>query len=348
MLIFRIAICLSSSSVRCLESAYLDGADTNSEPFEDPIETETPESLPDSTPPTCHVEEPEGFDTSSARSTSSDSAAPLLPDHPHTHTIPTLVPVLCRIARMVVRVPPTMSPGLSASMAEVAAMSESIFRKRFRSSYESSPSSSPPDLPSRKRYRGTSELVEDDNEDDEEIEESLDSDRVSEDEGDEGHIAKDEDPTAGEEGLAEGVEGLGMGVGSHGLDDESHGLDNEGHSVESDRLGLGEEEEVVPKGQQRAVLIVGVAVNAPLGLEYGALGRQELAVEEDHVYTPPAQTSPSPEWSSSSLPISPSPSIVPLPISSPMIPLTVPSPLASPATAETEGFLTELGAQVEM
>ncbi|GJZ66547.1 hypothetical protein Tco_0623243 [Tanacetum coccineum] len=64
--------------------------------------------------------------------------------------------------------------------------------------------------------------------------------------------------------------------------------------------------------------------------------------------TPPAQTPSSPEWSSGSLPIYPSPSIVPSPISSPMIPLTVPSPVALPATAETEGFLTELGAQVEI
>ncbi|GJX90127.1 hypothetical protein Tco_0343453 [Tanacetum coccineum] len=31
-----------------------------------------------------------------------------------------------------------------------------------------------------------------------------------------------------------------------------------------------------------------------------------------------------------------------------MIPLTVPSPVATPATTETGGFLTELGAQVEM
>ncbi|GJX63668.1 hypothetical protein Tco_0296568 [Tanacetum coccineum] len=31
-----------------------------------------------------------------------------------------------------------------------------------------------------------------------------------------------------------------------------------------------------------------------------------------------------------------------------MVPLTALSPIASPATAETEGFLTELGAQVEM
>ncbi|GKA01338.1 hypothetical protein Tco_0674003 [Tanacetum coccineum] len=31
-----------------------------------------------------------------------------------------------------------------------------------------------------------------------------------------------------------------------------------------------------------------------------------------------------------------------------MVPLTAPSPIASPATAETKGFLTELGAQVEI
>ncbi|GJU59452.1 hypothetical protein Tco_1237218 [Tanacetum coccineum] len=65
-------------------------------------------------------------------------------------------------------------------------------------------------------------------------------------------------------------------------------------------------------------------------------------------YPPPVQTPPSPEWMSGSLPISLSPSVVPLPILSPMIPLTVPSPVATPAMTETEGFLTELGAQVEM
>ncbi|GJU91854.1 hypothetical protein Tco_1304277 [Tanacetum coccineum] len=63
---------------------------------------------------------------------------------------------------------------------------------------------------------------------------------------------------------------------------------------------------------------------------------------------PPVQTPPSLEWSSGSLHISPAPSIVPSPISSPMIPLTIPSLVASPATAKTGGFLTELGAQAEM
>ncbi|GKG24329.1 hypothetical protein Tco_0394957, partial [Tanacetum coccineum] len=58
---------------------------------------------------------------------------------------------------------------------------------------------------------------------------------------------------------------------------------------------------------------------------------------------PPVQTPSLPEWISGSFPICPSLFDVPSPISSPMVPLIVPSPVATPATAETEGFLTELG-----
>ncbi|GJW51159.1 putative reverse transcriptase domain-containing protein [Tanacetum coccineum] len=361
------------------------------------VETETPESphtiasptpLLNSTPPIRHAEDSVDSDTFGARPTSSDFTTPLSLDHPLAHTTPTLVPFLRRTVRMAVRVPPEMSPGLFVSITDVAAMSDSAFHKRFRSSYKSAPSSSPPYLPSRKRYRGTSELVEDDDKEeeddeegddkevDEEIEESLDSDSESEGAEDEGPTAEDEDPAAGDEGLAAGDEGPGMRVES---------------------LGLGGDE-AVPEGQQRATPVVETAVGEPLGLGYGALRRQEIALgegrmpsvfevgqssrsvpeperpervsalrqptlttwidpEDDRVYidvpaypppAPPVQTPPSPEWSSGSLPVSPAPSIVPLPISSPMIPLTIPSPVASPATAEAEGFLTELGARVEM
>ncbi|GKD70975.1 hypothetical protein Tco_1325065, partial [Tanacetum coccineum] len=330
----RVPVPLPEDPYEAIRQAYLDGTNTESEPFEDLVETETPESPLTVAPPTS------------------------LPGS----TPPTLVPILCRTARMDVHVPPAMLPGLSASMAEVVAMSKSAFRKRFKSSYESSPSSSPPDLPLRKRYWGTSELVEDDDE----IEESLDSDSVSEDAEDEGPTTEDEDLVAGDEGLVARDEAL--------------------------------EEEAVPECQQQVVPVVRTAVSTPLGLGYEALRRRELALEEDHVYntfevgqgsgsapeperpkrmsasrqptlttwtgledgmfyidvpaypppTPPVQTPSSPEWSSGSLPISPSPSIVLLPISSPMIPMTVPYPVATPATAETEGFLTELGAQVDM
>ncbi|GJW21420.1 hypothetical protein Tco_0032042 [Tanacetum coccineum] len=256
-------------------------------------------------------------------------------------TSPTLFPILRRIARMAVRVPPAMSPDLSATMAEC--------------------------------HQGTSELVEndeegDDKEEDEEMEESSDSDSVSEDAQDEGPTTEDGDPAIGDEGLAAGDKGPGMVVKSHGSDYRSHGLDENGHSVESNRLGLGEEEEVVLEGQQQAVMVIGAAVSTPLGLGYGALRHRELALDEDQptltmwtnpedsiVYigvpaypqlAPPAQTPPSLEWSSVSLPISPAPSVVPSPISSPMIPLILPSPVASPATAGIRGFLTKLGAQL--
>ncbi|GJX40622.1 hypothetical protein Tco_0255612 [Tanacetum coccineum] len=249
---------------------YLDGTDTESEPIEDPVETETPESPLVVAPPTS------------------------LPKS----TLPTLVYILRRTARIVVCVPPAMSPGLSASMAEVAAMSESRFK-------------------------------EDDDEEDEEIEESLDSDSVSEDAEDKGPTTEDEDPAAGDERLAAVIEGPdmddeshGMDDESHGLDDESHGLDDEGHSVESDGLGLEEEEEAVPP-----------AGSSGCGDRYPKDGMVYIDVP---AYPLPAP--PSLEWTSGSLPISPSPSIVPLPVSSPIISLTVPSPVATPATTETEGF----------
>ncbi|GKE32647.1 hypothetical protein Tco_1451969, partial [Tanacetum coccineum] len=201
-----------------------------------------------------------------------------------------------------------------------------------------------------------------------------------------------------DEGLIAGVEGPGMDDEGYGLDDESHGIYDEGHSIESDGLGLEENKEAVLGGQQQAAPVVRMTVSVPLGLEYGALRRYELALEEGDVYSmfevgqgsgqapeseihervsafrqptlttwtdledgmiyidipdypPPAphvQTLPSPEWTSGSLPISSSHFDVPSPISSPMVPLTIPSPVATPATAEIEGFLTELGAQVEM
>ncbi|GJY79804.1 hypothetical protein Tco_0485605 [Tanacetum coccineum] len=325
----RVPVPLPKDPYETIRRAYLVGMDTKSKPFEDHMETEAPESPHTVSSPTS------------------------LPDS----TPPTLAPILYRTTRMVVRVPPAMSLGLSANIAEV------------------------------KCYRGTSELVEDDEkeeddeegddeEEDEEIEESLDSNSMSEDAGDEGPTAEDEDPAIGDEGLAAGDEDPGIGVES---------------------LSLGGDA-AVPEGQQRAAPVMETTVGEPLRLGYEVLRRREIALgegrmpsvfevgqssrsvpeserpkrvsalrkpslttwidlEDDIAYidvpaypppTPPAQIPPSPEWSSGSLPVSPVPSIVPLPISSPMIPLTVPSLVASPATAETEGFLTELGARVEM
>nr|GFA42610.1 hypothetical protein [Tanacetum cinerariifolium] len=219
----RVPVPLPKDPDEAIRQAYLVGTDSESEPFEG--EAMTPESPHIVAPPTCHVEESEGFSTFGARSTSSDSTAPLSPDHPLTHTTPVLVLILCRTARMAMRVSLVMSPGLSAGMAEVAAMSDSAFCKRFRSSYDSSPS---PTLPVRKRYRGTSKLILGiDSEEDEEVKDSSDSDSKSTDVEDEGPTAEDEDPAAEDKGLAAGVECLGVDDDSYGLDGESHGVDDE-------------------------------------------------------------------------------------------------------------------------
>ncbi|GKD82735.1 hypothetical protein Tco_1349574, partial [Tanacetum coccineum] len=165
-----------------------------------------------------------------------------------------------------------------------------------------------------KRYRGTFELVEDsDDEEDEEIEESMDSNSVTEDAEDNGPTIEDEDPNAEDEGLTAGVEGHDMDDEGYDLDNESHGIDDEGHSVESDGLSLEEEDEAVP----------------------GAL-------EEGDVYSMfevghgsgPALESEIPEMVSA--------------FRQPTFTTWTDLEDATPATAETEGFLTELGAQVEM
>ncbi|GKD39486.1 hypothetical protein Tco_1259693 [Tanacetum coccineum] len=178
-----------------------------------------------------------------------------------------------------------------------------------------------PALPSRKRYRGTSELIEDTEEEEDESSE---------------------------------------------LDDEREGSEDEGPGSGDKSRDMEREEEVVPEGQQQAAPVVDIAVGEPLGLGYGALRRQELALGEGeptlitwtdhedgkvytdiHAYTPPvapAQTPPSPEWSSGSMPISPLSPAVPTPMASPAIS----SPLASPATVEAESFMAIHGSQGEV
>ncbi|GKB61571.1 hypothetical protein Tco_0917757 [Tanacetum coccineum] len=345
----RVPVPLPEDPYEAVRQAYLDGTDTQSEPFEDPIKTETSESPLLVAPP-----------TSLPKSTSS-----------------TLVHILRRTARMVVRVPPAILSGLSSSMAEVAAMSESAFRKRFRSSYESSSSLSSPDLPSQKYYQGTSKLVEDDeeedDEEDDEIDESLDSDSVSRDAEDEGPTTEDENLVAGDEGLPAGDEGPSMGVER---EDEEAVPEGQQQAVPvmgtavSTPLGLGygalRRRELALEGDHVYSTFevrhsFGSAPESERPERVSASRQPTLTMwtdpEDGMVYidvpaypplAPHVQTPPLPEWMSILLPISPSPSVVPSPILSPMIPLIVPSLVATPATVETEGFLTELGAQVEM
>ncbi|GJW64209.1 copia protein [Tanacetum coccineum] len=290
----RVLVPLPEDPYKAIRQAYLVGTDTKSEPFEDHVETEAPESPHTVAPPTS------------------------LPDS----NPPTLVPILRRTAPMAVRVPTTMSPGLSSNMAEVEAPIQHSVRGL-----------GPLTRVHHLRHRQTflyESIIED------EGPTAEDKDPAA---GDDGLTAKDEDPAAGDEGLAAKDEGHGMGVES---------------------LSLGGDE-AVPEGQPRAAPVVETTMDSERLERVSTLRQPTLTTwidPEDGIayinvptYPPPAptaQTPPSPEWSSGSLPIFPTSSIVPSPILSPMIPLTVPSPVASPAMAKTKGFFTELRARIEM
>ncbi|GJW89995.1 hypothetical protein Tco_0167548 [Tanacetum coccineum] len=290
----RVTVPLPEDPYEAIRQAYLDGMDTESEPFEDPIDIETPE-LPLTIAPPISLSE---------------------------STPPILVPILRRTARMAVRVPHAMSSGLSASMAEVAAMSESAFRKRFQTSCESSPSVSPPDffLDRCSNYRRS--VIE----------------------GDGGSNTEDEDPAAEDEGLTARVEGPGIDYESYGLDSESHGMDDDSRGLDDEwsyaPLGLGYEalmhrELALEADDVYSTFEVGHGSGSVPEFERPervSASRQPTLTtwtdpEDGIVYinvptypppAPPVQTPPSPEWTSGSLPISPTPFNVPSPISSPI------------------------------
>ncbi|GKE73443.1 hypothetical protein Tco_1535484, partial [Tanacetum coccineum] len=188
-------------------------------------------------------------------------------------------------------------------------MSESALRKRFWSSYESSPTVSPPDLPSRKCYRGTSELVEDSEDDDDEEDEKIEESMDSDSESED---AKDEGPTTEDEDPATEDEGLTAGVEGPGMHDEGYGLNDESHGRDDESCGIDEE---------------GYSVES-----------DGLCLEEEEEAAP---------GGSGSAPESERPERVSASRQPTLTTWTDPED-AAPAAVETEGFLTELGAQVEM
>ncbi|GJS99309.1 hypothetical protein Tco_0820479 [Tanacetum coccineum] len=131
----------------------------------------------------------------------SNSITPLSLGHPLTQTAP--APTLSRplyyrrTTRMAVRTQPAMSTGISARVIEAMTLSPLSFCKRYRSSYDMPSPASCPTFPIRKRYRGTSNLVDDTRD------ESLDLD--TEREG-----LKDESPGSKDEGL--GLEDDGVSL----------------------------------------------------------------------------------------------------------------------------------------
>ncbi|GJV33338.1 hypothetical protein Tco_1393738 [Tanacetum coccineum] len=224
---------------------------------------------------------------------------------------------------------------LSVLRTKAAALSPSSFPKRYRSSYETPSPSSSPTLPIRKRYQGTSELVEDIKD------ESLDSDTEREGSEDKGPGSEEEEVAP--EGRQQVAPAKDTAV------DEPLGLGYE---------ALRRRELVIGEGEMPSMFEVGQSsrsVSEHEGAERISAFRQPTLItwvdlEDGRVYTdiptyvPPAapvQTSPSPEWSFGSLPLSPS---------SPVVPTLIASPMTTPAATipvDEDEFL-KVGVQLKL
>ncbi|GKA39815.1 hypothetical protein Tco_0732408 [Tanacetum coccineum] len=157
-------------------------------------------------------------------------------------------------------------------------------------------------------------------------------------------------------------------LGEEDTKEDEEDESNKSQGLEGEGLGLEEEEEAAPEGQQQAVPIVDTAASEPLGLGYGAARRRALesieeitpstyevgqssrsvpeqeGVERISAFRQPTLVTwapPSPEWSLGSLPVSPSFPVVPLPIASLVATLTV-------TKSVDEDQFIEVGAQLEL
>ncbi|GKC31808.1 hypothetical protein Tco_1039102 [Tanacetum coccineum] len=275
---------------------------------------------------------------------------------------------LCHFLRILLR--------LLGSMAEVAAMSESALRtdiERDELKDEEVEDSSDSD--------SGSEDAED------EAPTTKDEDPAAEDEG---LTARVESPGMDDKDYGLGDEGHSRDDESHGIDDEGQGVDGYGleeeaavprgqqqaasvvGATESAPLGLGygalrRRELALEEDEVYSTFEVGQGSGSVPKSErpkrVSAFRQPTLTTwidPEDNMiyidipdYPPPApsvQTPPSPDWTPGLLPVSPSVSDVPSPVSSPMVTLTVPSPVAmstSTIPVEEDQFI-EIGAQLEL
>nr|GFB10506.1 hypothetical protein [Tanacetum cinerariifolium] len=171
-----------------------------------------------------------------------------------------------------------------------------------------------PTLPIRKRYRGTSEPILDTKTEDDEskAEGSGLGSKESEDKGPE---------SEGEEAAPEG---------------QQHS-DTTSPEWSSGSLPVSPSSPAVP------TLVASPTDSSPVTVEAESFLAEDPEAGAGEGYSDFRSDTTSPEWSSGSLPVSPSSPTVPTLVAS----LTDSSPVASPVTVEAESFLAELGAHVE-
>ncbi|GJR17865.1 reverse transcriptase domain-containing protein [Tanacetum coccineum] len=205
------------------------------------------------------------------------------------------------------------------------ALTDLAFHKRYRSSYETPSSSSSPALPVRKRYQGTSELI---------LDNDSDGDKLGDEDTDED--GEDEGLDADDEGHGTNDEGHGSDDKVRSVESDRHGLEEEEFApkgqpqaalvvekVASEPLGLGygtlrRRELAVEEDQVHSTFEVGQgygSVPEPKRQERVSTLRQPTLTKwidpEDGIayidvpayppLAPPAQTPPSPKWSSTTI-----------------------------------------------
>nr|GEV45424.1 hypothetical protein [Tanacetum cinerariifolium] len=266
--------------------------DTDNELEPEEVSSETDDSQPLGSRVPLMGEEFTAFEPSGTRtvsSHSSDSTAPLSPDHPLTHVLPTPTPTRAlyhhRIARMIVRAQPAMSPDHSARVAE--------------------------------RYRGTSEIILDTDSEGDELGEEDTKEDESLDTNDEREMSKD------------------VGPGLEGRDEETVPEVREDHVPSTFEVGQRSRSVPEHEGVERVFVFRQPILDTWIEFKDGRVYTDIPA------YVPPVapvQTPPSLEWSSGSLPISPSSLVVLSPIA-----LPVATPIATISVDEDQ-FLERLDA----
>ncbi|GJY99428.1 hypothetical protein Tco_0516858 [Tanacetum coccineum] len=290
-----------------VRQAQLVDTDIESDPEEAPLEVEELQLVGFRIP--LMGEEFEAFESigtrtdSSHSSASSDSTTPLSPDHPLTHVSPTPTPTRVSFHRRTARMAVRTQSTLSPGMSARIVKASSLSPSSFCKRYRSSyETSSSSSLTFPVRKRYRGTS-----------ELILDTNSEGDELGD-GDIKEDESSDADDE--RERVRGL-----------------------EGEGLGLSQEE-AAPEGQQQAVLVVNTVMSEPLGLGYGEA--RHRALESIEEITPSTyETPPYLEWSSGSLPISPSSPVVPSPIAS------LVATLNATILVDEDQFI-EVGAQLEL
>ncbi|GJV18933.1 hypothetical protein Tco_1367953 [Tanacetum coccineum] len=275
--------------------AYLDRTDTESEPFEDPIDTKTPES-PLTIAPTIPL---------------SESNLPVFGSHSPQDRMYGCARSTCDVIGLLWRSPSVSPPDLPS-------------RKRYHGTPELVEDSDDEEEKEIEESMDSDSMSEDAEDEGPTAE---DEDHAAEDEG---LIAGVEGPGMDDKGYGSDDESRGIDDEGHSVESDGLGLEEEEEAVSGGQhqaapvvgttvsapLGLGygalrRQSEIPERVSAFRQPTLTTWTDPKEGMIY-------IDIPDYQPPTPPVQTPPSPEWTSGSLPISPLHSDVPSPISSPM------------------------------